>query len=128
LEDEFCTPLPPEASEMPLKRAPEAVSSLPLWIKGETKVSKGCQLGSKPRPGSYSSALLKTTKLLIPPATSTLPAGSNVAVCKTRPATRLPVTVHLPVAGSYSSALLKNNMPLYPPATSTLPEGSNVAV
>jgi hypothetical protein len=50
LEDEFWGPLPPEASEMPFKREPEAVSSLPLVRKkGETLVTKGCQLGSKPK-------------------------------------------------------------------------------
>jgi hypothetical protein len=49
LEDEFWESLP-EASEMPLKREPEAISSLPLGkIEGETVRSKGCQLGSKPR-------------------------------------------------------------------------------
>src|SRR5882724_7117007 len=63
---------------MPLKREPEAVSSLPLGrIEGETIVSKGCQVGSKPSPGSYSSALLKKPLLLSPPATSTLPEGSS---------------------------------------------------
>ena len=51
MEDEFWTPLPPDASEMPLKREPEAVSGLPLGkIEGKAVVSKGCQLGSKPRP------------------------------------------------------------------------------
>src|SRR6266566_2634278 len=36
---------------MPLKREPDAVSALPLNSgEGETVVSKGCQLGSKPRP------------------------------------------------------------------------------
>jgi len=60
LDEEFCALLPPEASEMPLKREPEAVSGLPFGrIGGKTVVSKGCQLESKPRPGSYSSALLK---------------------------------------------------------------------
>src|SRR5206468_2134282 len=113
---------------MPLKREPEAVSSLPLGrIEGETVVSKGCQVGSKPSPGSYSSALLKIPLLPAPPATSTLPEGSSVAVCKERAARTLPVVLQLPVAGSYSAALLKS-LPLTPPATSTLPEGSSVAV
>src|SRR6266542_6300712 len=53
LDEEFCTPLPPEASEMPLKREPDAVSAPPFCtIGGETIVSNGCQLGAKPRPGS----------------------------------------------------------------------------
>jgi hypothetical protein len=95
LEDEFWLPLPPEASEMPLKREPEAVSSLPLdRIEGETIASKGCQVGSKPSPGSYSSALLKKL-LFLPPATSTLPEGSSVAVCDSRAVVRLPVAVQL---------------------------------
>jgi len=60
LDEEFWEKLPPEASEMPLKRDPEAVNSLPLGrIGGETVVSKGCQLESNPSPGSYNSALLK---------------------------------------------------------------------
>jgi hypothetical protein len=43
LDEEFCAPLPPEASEMPWKSEPEAVSSLPFGkIEGETVVSKGC--------------------------------------------------------------------------------------
>src|SRR2546426_11857157 len=63
---------------MPLKREPEAVSSLPLGrIEGETVVSKGCQVGSKPSPGSYSSALLKKPLIPAPPATSTLPEGAT---------------------------------------------------
>ena len=40
--------LPPEASEMPLKREPDAVSSLPLGkMEGEMVLSKGCQLEDK---------------------------------------------------------------------------------
>ena len=78
-----------------------------------------------PVAGSYSSALVL---LLNPPATSTLPLGSNVAVCKSRAALRPPVAVQLPVAGSYSSALVKRPLRFSPPATSTLPLGSNVAV
>src|SRR6266568_3884858 len=114
---------------MPLNCAPEAVSSLPLGrIEGETVVSKGCQVGSKPSPGSYSSALLKEPLLLSPPATSTLPEGSSVAVCYSRAVMRLPVLLQQNVAGSYSSALLKMPLLLSPPATSTLPEGSSVAV
>src|SRR5205823_6472586 len=109
---------------MPLKREPEAVSGLPLGkIEGETVVSNGCQLESKPRPWSYSSVLLIPYQ---PPATSTLPEGSSVAVWSFRPVPMLPVVVHVPAAGSYSSALLKE--PYVPPATSTLPEGSSVAV
>src|SRR5439155_9811479 len=79
-------------------------------------------------PISPSSALRRTPLLLIPAATSTLPSGSNVAVCAKRAVLRLPVALHVPLAGSYSSALLTGPLLLCPPATSTLPSGSNVAV
>ena len=92
---------------MPWKREPETVNSLPLGkTEGETVVSKGCQLESKPRPGSYNSALLKALPLN-PPAASTLPEGSKVAVRNSRAVPRLRVAVHVSVAGSYSSALLR---------------------
>ena len=83
-----------------------------------------------PLAGSYSSALLRPLPLLpTPAATSTLPLGSNVAVCDRRAVVRLPVSLQLPLAGSYSSALLTaTKLASYPPATSTLPLGSNVAV
>jgi hypothetical protein len=83
-----------------------------------------------PLAGSYNSALaigLKKLGSTTPPATSTLPLGSNVAVWAKRALVRLPVALHIPLAGSYSSALVRE-LPLYPPATSTLPLGSNVAV
>src|SRR6266480_8030929 len=90
---------------MPLNREPEAVSSLPSGrIEGKTVVSKGCQLESKPRPGSYSSALLKSLLLPDPAATNTLPLGSSVAAWKKRAVPRLPVLLQFPVTGSYSSA------------------------
>ena len=80
--------------------------------------------------GSYSSALATLPlMLLLPPATSTCPFGSNIAVANTRPVPRLSVSVHIPVAGSYSSALVKMLPPGdWPPATSTFPFGNNVAV
>src|SRR5438874_1626239 len=81
-----------------------------------------------PVAGSYSSALAKTSLLLSPPATSTCPFGSNVAVCMRRSVVMLRVAVHTPVAGSYSSALAKSLLLFRPPATSTCPFGSNVAV
>ena len=81
-----------------------------------------------PLAGSYSSALVRKTPFY-PPATSTLPLGSNVAVCCRRAVLRLPVALHVPLAGSYSSALGEGLKLLSsPPATSTLPLGSNVAV
>src|SRR5438094_5415413 len=80
-----------------------------------------------PVAGSYNSALLKSEPLY-PPATSTLPLGSSVAVCRKRAVPRLPVAVHVPVAGSYSSMLLKIGQSVCPPATSTLPSVSSVVV
>ena len=83
-----------------------------------------------PLAGSYSSALAKALPSLSdPPATSTIPLDSKVAVCRERAVLRPPVPVQAPLAGSYSSALaeaLKLLSP--PPATSTIPPGSKVAV
>ena len=64
-----------------------------------------------------------------PPATSTLPLDSNVAMCEKREVVRLPVVVQVPLAGSIQFRAAKRKLPLpIPPATSTLPSGSNVAV
>ena len=63
-----------------------------------------------PVAGSYSSALLKKPGLLAPPATSTLPLGSSVAVCRARAVMSLPVSFHWPgvaAQGSTSSATEK---------------------
>jgi hypothetical protein len=60
----------------------------------------------------YSSALLKMVKPLTPPAASTFPLGSKIAVCTARGSFRLPVSVHIPLAGSYSSEFpLPSNPP-----------------
>src|SRR5437870_12251327 len=53
---------------------------------------------------SYSSALAIALLLSSPPATSTMPLGSNVAVCRSRATLRLPVAVQIPVGGSDRSA------------------------
>ena len=60
-----------------------------------------------PVAGSYSSALASWPPLdpPSPPATSTLPLGSKVAVATLRAVVIDPVALHVPVAGSYSSAL-----------------------
>src|SRR5262245_4329511 len=64
-----------------------------------------------------------------PTTTRTFPLGSSVAVRVWRPALRLPVMFHVPVAGSYISAVLRAEPPpTTPPATNTLPSGSSVAV
>ena len=52
-----------------------------------------------PLTGSYSSALLRLLALSgVPLATSTLPLGSNAAVCCKRAVMRLPVALHVPLA------------------------------
>ena len=113
---------------MPWKREPVSVRLLPS-TRGEVAVAIcGCHSGPiNPSPMSYSSALAGLPPVC-PTATSTLPLGSNVAVCKERAMLRLPVAVQVPLAGSYSSALVKTTPVPCPPATSTLPLGSNVAV
>src|SRR5262249_30649174 len=76
----------------------------------------------------YNSALLRMLSRqfsLQPPATTTLPFWSSVAVCRERPVLRLAVALHVPVFGSYSSAVLREEPP---PTTNTFPSGSNVAV
>ena len=76
--------------------------------------------------GSYSSA-----EALPPPATSTVPSGSSVAVWRPRAVPMLPVAAQTPVLGSESSAEgTSSPQPalMSPPATSTLPSGSSMAV
>ena len=64
-----------------------------------------------------------------PPATSTFPFGSNVAVWKERPIPIAPVAVQVPVAGSYSSEVSVVTLALSMlPVTSTFPFVSKVAV
>src|SRR5262245_54619375 len=84
-----------------------------------------------PVAGSYSSAVATVTAeqrpqgaggTVCPPATSTLPFASSVAVWSARTAAMLPVGLQVPVAGSYSSA------PAPGPASRTLPVRSSVAV
>ena len=78
----------------------------------------------------YSSAeARKELALSMPPATSTWPSCSKVAVCSFRESVMLPVTDHVPVDGSYNSAETEP-LPVLsiPPATRTLPLLSNVAV
>jgi len=66
--------------------------------------------------------------LLSPPAMSTFPLNSNVAVWNALATVMLPVAVKVPNAGSYSSALASDRETPTPPAMRTLPFGSNVAV
>src|SRR5450756_1944188 len=97
-----------------------------------------------PLPGSYSAAeasggLRLALLLPEPPATSTLPSGSSVAVWNMRGVGMLPVAVQDPLFGSYSSAEASGGLPppvsppgtlllTVPPVTSTWPSGSSVAV
>ena len=84
-----------------------------------------------PVAGSYSSAVAVAKALKTPPpATSTSPFASNVAVWCTRAVAMLPVAVHILVVGSYCSAVavMKEALLTPPPATSTSPFGNNVAV
>src|SRR6266581_4816826 len=72
-------------------------------------------------PGSYSST--EVPSVTDPPATSTLPFGSSVAVCPSRDTDMVPPSVHASAAGSYSSA---EGVP--PPAIRTVPSVNRVAV
>ena len=66
---------------------------------------------------------------LHPPAASTVPSGSTVAVAPNLASFIDPVVLHLPVAGSYSSALASELPPSAadPPVTRTSPSGSSAA-
>ncbi len=65
-----------------------------------------------------------------PPATSTWPLVSNVALCPWRPAVMLAAVDQLPgpVVGSKIAALLSVADPFLPPATRSLPLARTVAV
>ncbi len=77
----------------------------------------------------YSSALEETVRPFSPPAASTIPLGSKVAVCRARALLRLPVIVHVPLAASYSSPLTELRLLLSnPPAASVVSLGNKVAV
>src|SRR5690242_18814789 len=82
--------------------------------------------------GSYSSVLARSTLVryaLAPPAISTLPLGSSVAVASQRAVLIAGPAVKVLVAGSYSSVLLRTvTSGPTPPAISTLPLRSGVAV
>ena len=75
-----------------------------------------------------SSALAYVVAEPSPPAASTIPFGSKVAVCPPRALFRLPVNVQVPLVVSYSSARAEKFALPHPPATRTMPLGSKVAV
>jgi hypothetical protein len=86
-----------------------------------------------PLTESYSSAVFRMSAPFVhPPAISTFPLSSSVAVWDTRAEIMgALVAVNVPVVGSKISAVLKMFElidPLPPPAISTLPSGSRVAV
>src|SRR5205085_11844558 len=66
--------------------------------------------------------------LLSPPATSTWPFGSSVAVPSSLGVAMLPVALKVPLAGLNSSALLVAAPAISPPVISASPFGSAVAV
>src|SRR5450756_138269 len=128
-------PEPPATSTLP------SGSSVAVWnMRGVGMLPVAVQ---DPLFGSYSSAEASgglpppvsppgTLLLTVPPATSTLPSVSSVAVWNWRGVTMLPVTVQDPLFGSYSSAEARTPcgslVAWTPPATSTLPPDSSVAV
>src|SRR5438067_5697980 len=82
-----------------------------------------------PVVGLYNSALARSPVESAPPATSTVPLLSSVAVWPSRALFMLPVGVKVPVVGLYNSALA--SLPLVvlmPPAINTIPLLSNVAL
>src|SRR6516165_10077488 len=82
-----------------------------------------------PVAGLNSSALASAKLLPEPPATSTWPSGSSVAVALIRGVFSWPVTAQVPVAGLYSSGLGSAGAPPpeLAPVISTWPSCSSVA-
>src|SRR5438445_13513766 len=92
---------------------PRPVSSIDagvaVGVAVAVAVAVGVGVGVGVTPGSNVSAVARMPSLFFPPATSTLPSGSDVAVYRHRALLRLPVTVQFPVAGSYISASAKEH-------------------
>src|SRR5690242_9280911 len=93
---------PPATSTQPLG---SSVAAWPACLAAMEAVGNHAHAA-----GSYSSAVeylnceQQKPPSLSPPATSTSPPGSSVALCCSRAPCIDPVCVHLPVAGLYSSA------------------------
>src|SRR5262249_49457593 len=73
-----------------------------------------------PVPGSYNSVLLKLALPSVPPATSTLPLGSNVARSDAHTSHLLPLTNHVPLlrpplSHASSAPPLHAPVPISPP-------------
>src|SRR5262249_2767928 len=75
----------------------------------------------EPEVGSESDAELRIVPELLPPATSTLPLDSKVAVWKLRAPLGAVAAIQVPALGEYSSAVLRLAPAVTPPTTSTLP-------
>src|SRR5580765_3441910 len=104
--EEFCGPLPPEASDTPRNFEPSRKRLPPLLTDWLMKVICGRHEFIKPKPTSYNSEVAVTAKFVSsPPATNTLPFGSNSAMNEVRAVASGAVRVHFPVAGSKISAL-----------------------
>src|SRR5262252_5221715 len=75
----------------------------------------------------YNSALVLMVGKSDPPAASTIPLESRVAVCRARPLLRLPVKIQVPLSVSYSSALAKvKPVVSNPPEMSAIPLDNKV--
>ena len=105
-----------EIEQQDMVEIPAATSTVPLFSNVAVWPARGVfrlPVGVKvPVTGSYNSALVRTLLALMavgpmPPATSTIPLFSNVAVWVSRAWFRLPVGVKVPVTGSYNSALAR---------------------
>lgn len=90
----------PDASEMPQKPVPSKASAPPGRAVGSGPPGVGFQAACAPRPSAYSSAVASLPPLSIPPARSTSPDDSNVAVCEPRAFAKDAVAKKAPAAGS----------------------------
>src|SRR6516164_2855605 len=123
-------PPPPPPAPPPATSTRPLGSSVAVWkARAPLMLPVGFHV---PVAGLYSSALENAVQPKLmqpsPPATSTWPLFSSVAVKSSRAVVMLPVGLNVPVAGLYSSALLVAALPTPPPATSTWPFCSTVAV
>ena len=101
---------PPAASLSPVKPVPVMVTASPIVSVRLTLVMIGRRVSSMPRSYRCSSALLRAPAWYppapYPPATSNLPEGSSVALCRLRAVIKLLAALQVLVAGSYRLALL----------------------
>ena len=81
-----------------------------------------------PLAGSYSSALVRDAADINPPATSTMPLGSKVAVCQRACGVEAARGRPGPTRRVVQFRAPEHCRCYQPPATSTMPLGSKVAV